>query len=260
VCTVKKFLIIFLFSFALITIFYFLPYGTWASIGELPLHPLVVHGVVVLLPLITIGILIGIWKVKFFERNHLSILVVATLATLGVLVAASSGNSLSAAVGLPEKHAEWGNNLVLVAMALVIAIAIFAFFTFYRKVSFISNTFRVLLGILSIASITLTVAVGHSGAESVWKGRYAAAKVPIAFSLDRFTAEEVAAHNSTNDCWTIINGFVYEVTSFIRRHPGGSSDIEKMCGVDASEDFLKEHGGQREPSEWLETLKIGRLK
>lgn len=247
-------------SILLIAIVYFLPYGTWAAIGELPLHPLVVHGVVVLLPLVAIGILVGIWKIKFFERHHLSLLTVAALATLGVLVAASSGNSLSAAVGLPEDHAEWGNNLVPVAMALVIAIATFALFTFYLKISLISNTFRALLGILSIASIALTVVVGHSGAESVWKDRYASAKVPIAFSLDRFTAEEVATHNSANDCWTIVDGFVYDVTTFASRHPAGSSAIKEMCGVNASEDYLDEHDGQREPNEWLETLKIGRLK
>lgn len=256
----KRFLTVSIAGLTAIAIFFFLPYGTWASIGDLPLHPLVVHGVVVLLPIAAIVILFGLWKVKFFERHHLSIFIVATLATLGVLVAASSGNSLSAAVGLPKDHAEWGNNLVPVAIALVVAIAIFVLFTFYRRVSFISNTFRALLGILSIGSIVLTVAVGHSGAESVWKDRYASAKVPIAFSLDRFTAEEVASHNTANDCWTIVDGFVYDVTSFTKRHPGGSSEIEKMCGVNASEDYLDEHDGQREPSEWLETLKIGRLK
>lgn len=256
----KRFFTVSVAGLLTIAIFFFLPYGTWASIGDLPLHPLVVHGVVVLLPLVAIGILFGLWKVKFFERHHLSIFLVTTLASLGVLVAASSGNSLSAAVGLPKDHAEWGNNLVPVAIALVVAIAIFSFFTFYRRVSLISNTFRALLGILSLGSILLTIAVGHSGAESVWKDRYASAKVPIAFSLDRFTAEEVATHNSANDCWTIVDGFVYDVTSFTKRHPAGSNAIREMCGVNASEDYLDEHDGQREPNEWLETLKIGRLK
>ena len=106
----------------------------------------------------------------------------------------------------------------------------------------------------------MTVVVGHSGAEAVWKDRYAAAKVPLALGLDEFTADEVAQHNTASDCWTIVDGFVYDVTSFANRHPAGSEAIEEMCGVNASEDFLDEHGGQREPETWLETLKIGKLK
>ena len=106
----------------------------------------------------------------------------------------------------------------------------------------------------------MTYVVGHSGAESVWKDRYAAAKVPLALSLDEFTAEEVAQHDTADDCWTIVEGFVYDVTTFANRHPAGSSAIKEMCGVNASEDYLDEHDGQREPSQWLETLKIGQLK
>jgi cytochrome b involved in lipid metabolism len=145
-------------------------------------------------------------------------------------------------------------------MGLVIIVILCFFFSFYRKVSALSLVLRVLVAVLSIATITMTIFVGHSGAESVWKDRYAAAKVPLALSLDEFTPEEVAEHNSATDCWTIVNGFVYDMTSFANRHPVGSSAITEMCGVNASEEFLDEHDGQREPNEWLETLKIGRLK
>lgn len=256
----KRFGLISLGSVLLILIAFFLPYGTWAAIGDLPMHPLVVHGVVVLLPVSAIALLVGAWKLSFLKRYHLAILVVTVLATLGVIVAKSSGDSLSAAVGLPEKHAEWGNNLVPLAMALTGIAILFLFFTFYRKVALFSNALRALVVVAGVGAIAMTYVVGHSGAEAVWKDRYAAAKVPLALSLDKFTVAEVATHNSSTDCWTIVNGFVYDMTTFASRHPAGSEAIEEMCGVNASEDYLDEHDGQREPSQWLETLKIGRLK
>lgn len=256
----KRFLTLSALSISALTSVYFLPYGTWAAIGDLPAHPLVVHLVVILLPVVGLLLLIGLVKLDFFKRWHMPLLSLLLIATLAVLVAKSSGDSLAAAVGLPELHAEWGNNLVPISAALVLTTIIFLFFTFYRRIPFLSRMLRVLVGILSIATIATTIVVGHSGAEEVWKDKYASAKVPLAFSLDEFTEDEVANHASVDDCWTIVNGFVYDVTTFARRHPAGPDAIEEMCGVNASEEFLEEHRGQSEPESWLETLKIGKLK
>ena len=247
-------------SLVALALFYFLPYGTWAAIGDLPAHPLVVHAVVILLPLASLLLLFGLVRVEWLKRWHLSILSLLVISTLSVIVAKSSGDSLSAAVGLPEFHAEWGNNLVPLAAALVAATIIFLFVTFYREILPISRILRFVAGVLSVATIGTTVVVGHSGAEEVWKDKYASAKVPLAISIDSYTRDEVSIHNSVNDCWTIVDGFVYDVTTFARRHPAGAEAVNEMCGVDASEDFLDEHGGQSEPESWLETLKIGKLK
>ena len=37
------------------------------------------------------------------------------------------------------------------------------------------------------------------------------------------TLEEVQKHNTINDNWVIYNGDVYDVTTYLSRHPGGSS-------------------------------------
>ncbi len=256
----KKFVGVSLSAVLALLVVFFLPYGTWASIGDLPAHPLVVHAVVILLPLVAIGLLISSWKISIFERFHLLAIVSIAVTTLSVLIAKSSGDSLSAAVGLPERHAEWGNNLVPLALALVGSTILLAFFTSYWRVRVFALFLRPVVGLLSIATIIMTILVGHSGAESVWKDQYASAKVPLALGLDDYTAEEVARHNSATDCWTIVDGYIYDVTSFARRHPGGAEKIEEMCGVNSSEEYLDEHDGQREPNEWRETLKIGRLK
>jgi cytochrome b involved in lipid metabolism len=36
-----------------------------------------------------------------------------------------------------------------------------------------------------------------------------------------FSAAEVSQHNQPADCWLIISGKVYNVTSFLGEHPGG---------------------------------------
>lgn len=51
-----------------------------------------------------------------------------------------------------------------------------------------------------------------------------------------FTAAEVSTHSSESDCWMIISAKVYNVTTYINKHPGGN-DILAGCGKDATAMF-----------------------
>lgn len=50
------------------------------------------------------------------------------------------------------------------------------------------------------------------------------------------TKDEVATHNSKASCWTIIDSNVYDLTSYVSGHSGGS-EILRACGVDGSSLF-----------------------
>jgi L-lactate dehydrogenase (cytochrome) len=52
---------------------------------------------------------------------------------------------------------------------------------------------------------------------------------------------EVAQHNTPESCWVVLNGKVYDLTSFYAEHPGGASLITKNAGKDASALFNPVH-------------------
>ncbi|KAJ7070901.1 FMN-dependent dehydrogenase-domain-containing protein [Mycena amicta] len=49
-----------------------------------------------------------------------------------------------------------------------------------------------------------------------------------------YTLEQVASHNTPDNCWVIISNNVYDVTDFLKEHPGGASIILKYAGKDAT--------------------------
>lgn len=72
-----------------------------------------------------------------------------------------------------------------------------------------------------------------------------------------FTADEVLKHNTREDCWIIVDGSVYDITSYIDDHPGGDS-ILNNAGGDSS---IGVHGPQHPISMFdvLALYKIGEL-
>ena len=48
---------------------------------------------------------------------------------------------------------------------------------------------------------------------------------------------QLSAHNSRSSCWFVIDGSLYDITSFFGSHPGGDETLIKYCGTDASVAF-----------------------
>jgi len=55
-----------------------------------------------------------------------------------------------------------------------------------------------------------------------------------------YTREEVAQHNTREDCWIILGDKVYDITMYIDYHPGGDIILE-AAGSDANALFNRYH-------------------
>ncbi|KAI5475171.1 mitochondrial chaperone BCS1 [Pseudohyphozyma bogoriensis] len=51
------------------------------------------------------------------------------------------------------------------------------------------------------------------------------------------TGDEVAAHNTPEDLWMIIDGHAYDLSDFASEHPGGAKILYKYAGKDATEEY-----------------------
>lgn len=55
-----------------------------------------------------------------------------------------------------------------------------------------------------------------------------------------FAPADVASHNSPDKgLYIIIDGSVYDVTTFVDEHPGGAKILKRVAGKDASKQFWK---------------------
>lgn len=69
----------------------------------------------------------------------------------------------------------------------------------------------------------------------------------------------VASHNTAASCWTVIDGGVYDVTTWIAQHPGGARAITQLCGTDGTALFHGQHGDNQRQADVLVGMKIGVL-
>lgn len=74
-----------------------------------------------------------------------------------------------------------------------------------------------------------------------------------------YTSTQVATHNTSADCWAIVNSKVYNLTSYIASHPGGQAAIAGLCGTNASAAFATKHGATTGPNTALAGLYVGAL-
>ncbi|WRX13352.1 Cytochrome b5-like heme/steroid binding domain - like 5 [Theobroma cacao] len=73
-----------------------------------------------------------------------------------------------------------------------------------------------------------------------------------------FTMQEASQHNSKEDCWVVIDGKVYDVTSYLDEHPGGDDVVLASTGKDATDDF-EDAGHSKSAKELMQTFCIGEL-
>jgi cytochrome b involved in lipid metabolism len=241
-------------------------------ITGLPIHPLINHGVAVLVPLAAIGALLVMFIPKFRNTYTPLVLVTALLATISAFIATQSGEALSVRVGLPNAHATQGERLSYVV--LIFAILFTVWFALEKTdrirevfASLFKKVLKVVIPITAISSFVLTILVGHSGAEATWKDRInqnQATALPETgpkpinpAGTISLTNSEIKTHSSRSDCWSIVNANVYNLTSYVKNHPGGASVIENICGKNGSKAFVNQHNTQGKPNNVLSSFLLG---
>ena len=231
------------------------------TIGGLPLHPLAVHGAAVLIPLSAVALVLLVFVAKW-RKAYLPL----TIGALGVsvvlaFVAKQSGEALAARVGNPGEHQELGDLLLPASIGLFLLGLAFFFLNKSTKPKWILQLAGALSTVAVVGVVILSVMVGHSGAEATWASRLAAPVIPtpVATKDSGISMAEVQKHNSASDCWSVINGQVYDLTSYVGSHPGGASLIEAICGMDGTASFVGQHGSASMPNEVLAGFAIGPL-
>ena len=48
---------------------------------------------------------------------------------------------------------------------------------------------------------------------------------------------ELPNHSNPGDCWMVINGHIYDITTYFGSHPGGDALLAKYCGQDGTTAF-----------------------
>jgi hypothetical protein len=145
----------------------------------IPLHPLIVHAVVVLLPLTALAaILVSIWPAA---RRKLTFLVplgaLVVLATVPVAIKAGESLASSARFGsLPAEgkaeiaaHGELGEGVLVWAIALfVLTAAQYAYFRFAQPRRVVTVVLAVLVIVAAVGGVVQVSLAGDAGAHLVW--------------------------------------------------------------------------------------------
>lgn len=140
------------------------------ALGDLPLHPLVVHFAVALFPLALIYLITATVSAKLRQKNLLKA-IVSTAATVPfIFLSVQSGEALSEVMYEPNPHAEYGEQLMPLAL-ITLAVSLLLWYSLKSAwPRLLSQVLGFVLVCLSLGAIALTVVIGHSGAAATWTG------------------------------------------------------------------------------------------
>jgi hypothetical protein len=153
------------------------------EIADLPLHPLVVHAVVVLVPLTALSLILGqVWPAARRRLGLVPLIAAAVVAVL-VPVTIAAGMALAELVGpLPavQEHAARGRGVLLWAVALPVAAAAqWAWFRWgrdrvrqrhARRARLITLAVGAAVLAVSVGAVVAVVLAGDTGSRAVWGG------------------------------------------------------------------------------------------
>jgi hypothetical protein len=141
----------------------------------LPVHALVVHAVVILLPLSAAGVVAIAAVPRWRERYGTVVLLASTAALVAVPVATQSGEKLQARLGASgvvarqiEDHQEIGKLVLWPTLAMwVLAIAL-VLMSRRRSARRAVTAVAVLAAVAAVVAAGVVLRAGHLGSTAVW--------------------------------------------------------------------------------------------
>jgi cytochrome b involved in lipid metabolism len=244
-------------------------FNVFDTVLGLPVHPLVIHAVVVLVPLAGIFLVALIFSPRIRSLLFIPTIILLVLSSGLAYLAQESGKQLANRVGNPASHAQLGSWVLPSLLALTVLTLFYYLLVAKNQPVWQVRMISVVLIGATVATSTLTLLVGHSGAEATWANRLYSSqsqelsRTPIPSAENdtgTYTLSEVAEHHTREDCWTAIEGKVYDLTSYMKQHPGGAGTLAWLCGIDGTKLFESQHGDEGRPLNELAGLEIGDLK
>ncbi len=142
------------------------------TFAGLPVHILIVHVAVVLIPLSAIGATLIAARPKALRLFGAATVIGATVGVIASVIATLSGSQLAERVGWPEEHANYGEVFPFAAVAFLVLLI--AFWVLARGIPLNRNRplwLKVLGAVLIVAAIGIsyfTVLTGYSGSKATW--------------------------------------------------------------------------------------------
>src|SRR6056297_972534 len=161
----------------------------------LPLHPLIVHAPVVLIPLVAAGLVVLLVRPSLRPTLAPIVAVLAVGAAVTAWGAVWSGEELGEALGRGdelESHESWGE--LARTFAVIVALGVVAFAAtdrFLPQRPTITRVLGVVTTGVAIAAVGVVGVAGHAGATLAWEG-----KVPAGGAVD---IEEAGDADSEGD-------------------------------------------------------------
>ncbi|KAF8303264.1 hypothetical protein DL93DRAFT_2067004 [Clavulina sp. PMI_390] len=92
------------------------------------------------------------------------------------------------------------------------------------------------IGIISLAIVSLS---SLYNSETVHLDK--SANAPQTTDRGQISYDDLSAHNTPESAWILVNGKVYDVTEFLKKHPGGSVILLNHSGKDSTSAYSKIH-------------------
>lgn len=145
--------------------------GPFDTVAGLPVHALVVHAVVVLVPVTSLGAIVIAIVPRWSRRFGILVPLFALAAAGAAVVAQLSGEQLAARVGLPADHASLGASMKWFALALLVVTTALWLADNGRQGSrpVWVKILAVVVILVAVASTWWVVLTGDSGARAVWE-------------------------------------------------------------------------------------------